>query len=65
MDHSAGLEPIKTKELAPGADTTNYSAALWLAPSQAVQASNAETDRRGSEGPGDERWLHHSRSMPA
>lgn len=61
MDHSAGLEPIKTKELAPGADTTNYSLALWLAPSQAVQASNAET----VEGPGDERWLHHSRSMPA
>lgn len=50
-DHSAGLEPIKTKELAPGADTADYSAALWLAPSQAVQASTAETVK----GPGDER----------
>lgn len=43
MDHSAGLEPIKTKELVPGADTADYSAALGPVPSQAVQASTAET----------------------
>lgn len=41
--HSAGLEPIKNKELAPGADTADYSAGPGLAPSQAVQASTAET----------------------
>lgn len=34
---------MNTKELVPGADTADYSAALGLAPSQAVQASTAET----------------------